>query len=69
MYGILEKKNVALASYHLEDKAQLWFQLHKKENLLIKWMDLEQEIFARYRTFEFEYQFEELSKFRQSDSV
>lgn len=45
IYGILDKNKVSLASYHLEDEALLWFQLHKKENMLITWEDFKQEIF------------------------
>lgn len=60
---------MAMAAYHLDDEAQLWYQLFKKENLIITWTEFKDEVLSRYGSSEFEDHFEELSKFRQTGSV
>lgn len=48
LYKTLEKNKVPVVAYHLDDEAQLWYQLFKKENLIITWNDFEDEILSTY---------------------
>lgn len=48
LYKTLEKNKVPMVAYHLDDEAQLWYQLFNKENLIITWNDFEDEILSTY---------------------
>lgn len=48
LYKTLEKNKVPMVAYHLDDEAQLQYQLFKKENLIITWNDFEDEILSTY---------------------
>jgi hypothetical protein len=60
---------VALASFHLEGEAQLWYQLLKQESEVITWDVFKSGLLARYGLTQFYDYFGELTKLQQSGSV
>ncbi|CAL5379765.1 unnamed protein product [Camellia sinensis] len=58
-----------LASFNLEDDAQLWYQLLKEETPIISWEDFKQGLLNRYGPTQFQDFFDELTKLQQTGSV
>ncbi|KAK9179225.1 hypothetical protein WN943_028424 [Citrus x changshan-huyou] len=64
-----EEERVALASFHLEGDAQLWFQLIKQEGDMLTWQEFCDGLHARYGATQFQDFFGELIKLQQVGSV
>ena len=64
-----EEERVALASFHLEGDAQLWFQLIKQEGDMMTWQEFCDGLHARYGATQFQDFFGELIKLQQVGSV
>ncbi|XP_024035559.1 uncharacterized protein LOC112096363 [Citrus clementina] len=64
-----EEERVALASFHLEGDAQLWFQLIKQERDMLTWQEFCDGLHARYGATQFQDFFGELIKLQQVGSV
>ncbi|XP_028055574.1 uncharacterized protein LOC114259749 [Camellia sinensis] len=64
-----EADRVPLASFNLEDDAQLWYQLLKEETAIISWEDFKQGLLNRYGSTQFQDFFGELTKLQQTGSV
>jgi hypothetical protein len=56
---------VALASFHLEGEAQLWFQILLREGREIGWPEFKEGVFARFGPTQFYDPFGELTKLQQ----
>ncbi|KAA8517478.1 hypothetical protein F0562_017771 [Nyssa sinensis] len=64
-----EGERVALASFHLEGDAQLWYQLLKQEMGVISWETFKEGLHSRYGPTQFYDFFGELTKLQQTGSV
>ncbi|CAL5328511.1 unnamed protein product [Camellia sinensis] len=64
-----EADRVPLASFNLEDDAQLWYQLLKEDTVIISWEDFKQGLLNRYGPTQFQDFFGELTKLQQTGSV
>ncbi|KAI9199008.1 hypothetical protein LWI28_025853 [Acer negundo] len=64
-----EAEKVALASFHLEGDAQLWYQLLKQESPTITWDVFQEGLNARFGPTQFYDFFGELTKLQQVGSV
>jgi hypothetical protein len=60
---------VALASFHLEGEAQLWYQLLQQETEIMTWEIFRNGLLARYGPTQFYDYFGELTKLQQVGSV
>uniref|UniRef100_A0A2N9EXV4 RNA-directed DNA polymerase n=1 Tax=Fagus sylvatica TaxID=28930 RepID=A0A2N9EXV4_FAGSY len=60
---------VALASFHLEGEAQLWYQLLQQETEIVTWEIFRNGLLARYGPTQFYDYFGELTKLQQVGSV
>lgn len=60
---------MALASFHLEGDAQLWFQLIKQEGNNMTWQEFCEGLHARYDATQFQDFFDELIKLQQVGSI
>lgn len=70
IYGTLDRYKLFLAAYHLDEEAQLWFQLLKKDRPVSpSWMEFWEDIMARYGSSKLEDFFEDLAKLRQTTYV
>jgi hypothetical protein len=56
---------VALASFHLEGEAQLWYQLLQQETEIVTWEIFRNGLLARYGPTQFYDYFGELTKLQQ----
>ncbi|KAA8544487.1 hypothetical protein F0562_022473 [Nyssa sinensis] len=64
-----EEERVALASFHLEGDAQLWYQLLKQDGGVMTWQEFCDGLHARYGPSQFQDFFGELIKLQQVGSV
>ncbi|XP_043725863.1 uncharacterized protein LOC122672458 [Telopea speciosissima] len=64
-----EEERVALASFHLEGEAQLWYQLYKQSDGGVTWADFCEGLHARFGLTPFQDFFGELAKLQQTSSV
>ena len=60
---------VALASFHLEGEAQLWYQLLQQETDTTTWATFKTGLLARYGPTQFYDHFGELTKLQQTSTV
>ena len=60
---------VALASFHLEGEAQLWYQLVQQEAETLTWAAFKVGLLARYGPTQFYDYFGELIKLQQTGTV
>jgi hypothetical protein len=67
--GTHEEDKAALASFHLEGEAQLWFQILLHEGREIGWPEFKEGVFARFGPTQFYDPFGELMKFQQEGSI
>jgi hypothetical protein len=67
--NIVEEEKVPLAAYHLEEEAQLWYQLFWESDEALTWETLKEGMHARYGPTQFEDYFGDLTKLRQTGSV
>jgi hypothetical protein len=58
-----------LTAYHLEEEAQLWYQIFKEDMEEISWEILKGALHVRFGPTQFEDFFGDLSKLRQVGSV
>ncbi|XP_057487988.1 uncharacterized protein LOC130774018 [Actinidia eriantha] len=63
------EERVPLAAYHLENDAQLWYQLLREEGNPITWPLLKEGLHARFGPTDFEDFFGDLTKLRHSTIV
>ena len=63
------EERVSVASFHLEDDAQLWFQVLIQETLNATWEEFKPGIYATYGPHQFLDYFGELTKLRQQGTV
>ncbi|KAA8541297.1 hypothetical protein F0562_025260 [Nyssa sinensis] len=67
-----ETQKITLASYHLEGEANQWWEwvrhTYQTEDLIITWLDFEEELLARFGLFNCENFDEDLSRIRQLGS-
>ncbi|KAJ0021522.1 hypothetical protein Pint_31690 [Pistacia integerrima] len=71
-FNFHEKPNeerVSIASFHLEDEAQLWFQLLKEDKLEVSWDDFKEGLYSRYGPNQYLDFFGDLAKLQQKGSV
>ncbi|XP_042499867.1 uncharacterized protein LOC122078063 [Macadamia integrifolia] len=64
-----EEEWIALASFHLEEEAQLWYQLYKQGVGVISWAAFCKGLHARFGPTPFQDFFGELAKLQQTGSV
>jgi hypothetical protein len=64
-----EENKVLLTAYHLEEEAQLWYQIFKEDMEDISWEILEGALHVRFGPTQFEDFFGDQSKLRQVGSV
>ncbi|KAA8517098.1 hypothetical protein F0562_017391 [Nyssa sinensis] len=64
-----EEEWVALASFHLEGDAQLWYQLLKQDRGVMTWQEFCDDLHTRYGPSQFQDFFGELIKLQQVGSV
>jgi hypothetical protein len=67
--GTTEEDKVALAAYHLEGEAQLWYQLFKESEEHISWEAMKDWLHVRYGATQFDDFFGDLTKLRQTGTV
>jgi hypothetical protein len=67
--GTHEEDKAALASFHPEGEAQLWFQILLREGREICWTEFKEGVFARFGPTQFYDPFGELTKLQQEGSV
>jgi hypothetical protein len=67
--GTQEEDKAALASFHLEGEAQLWFQILLREGREIGWTEFKEGVFARFGPTQFYDPFGELTKLQQEGSI
>lgn len=60
---------MALASFHLEEEAQLWYQLLQQDIEIITWASLKAGLMARYGPTQYHDYFGELTKLQQTGTV
>ncbi|GJU54013.1 uncharacterized protein Tco_1227727 [Tanacetum coccineum] len=63
------EEQVSIASFHLEDDAQLWFQVLKQETPDATWEEFKAGIYATYGPHQFLDYFGELTKLKQQGTV
>ncbi|KAL4191008.1 hypothetical protein AMTRI_Chr07g78690 [Amborella trichopoda] len=68
-HQILKEEHVALASFHLEGDAQLWYQLFKQEGGEMTWQTFCDRLHARYGPTQFQDFFGEFAKLQQIGTV
>ncbi|KAK0573353.1 hypothetical protein LWI29_006880 [Acer saccharum] len=64
-----KEDRVALASFHLERDAQLWYQLLKQEKDVLTWQEFQDGLDLRFGVTKFQDFFEDLIKLQQVGSV
>jgi len=64
-----EEDKVALAAFHLEGEAQLWYQLFKETEEGASWEQLKEGLHVRYGPTQFDDFFGDLTKLRQTGTV
>ncbi|KAH7516502.1 hypothetical protein FEM48_Zijuj10G0141800 [Ziziphus jujuba var. spinosa] len=69
LHEITEANKVTLASFYLEGDTQLWFQMLEQEIMYVTWEELKNGLFTRFGSNQFEDQFGELIKLRQTGTV
>ncbi|GLT61288.1 hypothetical protein SLA2020_340070 [Shorea laevis] len=67
--GTSEDDQAALASFHLEGEAQLWYQILLREGREIGWAELKEGLFVRFGPSQFYDLFGELTKLQQEGSI
>jgi hypothetical protein len=67
--GTHEEDKAALASFHLEGEAQLWFQILLWEGREIGWPEFKEGVFARFGPIQFYDPFGELTNLQQEGSI
>jgi hypothetical protein len=67
--GTEEEDKVALAAYHLEGEAQLWYQLFKESEETVSWETMKEGLHVRYGPTQFDDFFGDLTKLRQIGTV
>ena len=60
---------MALAAYHLEGEAQLWYQLFKESEEIVSWETMKEGLHIRYGPMQFSDFFGDLTKLRQTGTV
>ena len=61
-HNTLEEEKVALASFHLEGEAQLWYYLLKQEDKEVTWQEFKEGLYSCYGPTQFFDPFGELTK-------
>lgn len=64
-----EEEKLALAAYHLEGEAQLWYQLFKESEDQMTWEAMKEGLLVQYGPTQFDDFFGDLTKLRQTGSV
>ncbi|KAK1300149.1 hypothetical protein QJS10_CPB13g01198 [Acorus calamus] len=64
-----EEERVALASFHLEGDAQLWYQLLRQERGLLTWQEFCNGVHTQYGPTQFQDFFRELTRLQQDGSI
>jgi hypothetical protein len=64
-----EEERTALASFHLEGEAQLWFQILLREGQDIGWAEFKEGLFTHFGPNQFYDPFGELTKLQQEGNV
>lgn len=54
LHEIWESEKVSIASFYLEEDAQLWFQMLEQEMIYVTWGDFKAGILLRFRPNQFE---------------
>jgi len=67
--GTTEEDKVALASFHLEGEAQLWFQILLREGREIGWPEFKEGVFAHFGPTQFYDPFGEFTKLQQEGGI
>ncbi|KAL5751083.1 hypothetical protein ACOSP7_025686 [Xanthoceras sorbifolium] len=69
LHEIRVSDRIALASFHLEGDAHLWYQLLKQELTIVSWEDFKDGLNSRYGPNQYLDFFGELTRLQQTDSV
>jgi hypothetical protein len=69
LQGTTKDEKTALASFHLEGEAQLWFQILLHEGREVEWEKFKEGLFTRFGPNQFYDPFGELTKLQQEGSV
>ena len=69
LYGTPPNQKILLASYHMEDKALIWFQDAKEAGLFTSWEAFVKFLHVRFGITAYDDPMESLTRLRQVDSV
>jgi hypothetical protein len=64
-----ETEKLAMAAYHLEGEAQMWYQLFRESEEALTWKSLKKGLHVRYGPTVFEDHFGDLTKLQQTGST
>lgn len=67
--GIKDDEKGSYVAYHLDDNAQIWFQVHKEEGENIGWERMKKEVQMQYGSTTFQIFFGNLTKLKQGGTV
>ena len=63
------EEQLPLAAYHLEEEAQLWYQLLKDEGEELTWTTLKKGLYTRYGPTKYVDFFDDLTKLKQTATI